>query len=58
MCLALEGKIVELKEKGKKAVVEFSNRQQKEYLNVIKAGKGEKVLVQQGMVVEKMEETE
>ena len=51
MCLALEGKVVELKEQGKKAVVDFG-KQKREYLNVIKAGKGEKVLVQQGMVVE------
>ena len=53
MCLALEGKIVELGKKGK-VVVEFPNRQKKEYLNVISAAKGSKVLVQQGMVVEEL----
>lgn len=54
MCLAAAGKIVELKQQGKIAVVLFG-KEKRELPNVIGAKKGQLVLVQQGMVVEKIE---
>ncbi len=57
MCLAIAAKVVELKENGKKAVVE-QGTVQREVLNMIKAKKGEFVLVQQGFAVEKISEKE
>ena len=57
MCLAITAKVVELKEKGKKAIVE-QGTEQREVLNMIKAKKGEFVLVQQGFAVEKISEKE
>ncbi len=57
MCLAIAAKVVELKENGKKVVVE-QGTVQREVLNMIKAKKGEFVLVQQGFAVEKISEKE
>ena len=57
MCLAIAAKVIELKENGKKAVVEQGSVQ-REVLNMIKAKKGEFVLVQQGFAVEKISEKE
>ena len=57
MCLAIAAKVVELKENGKKVVVE-QGEGQREVLNMIKAKKGEFVLVQQGFAVEKISEKE
>jgi len=52
MCLAAKGKVVELKEQGKLAVVEFDRGEKRELLNAAGAKEGAKVLAQQGMVVE------
>ena len=57
MCLAIAAKVIELKENGKKAIVE-QGEVQREVLNMIKATKGEFVLVQQGFAVEKISEKE
>ena len=57
MCLAIPAKVVELKENGKKAVVE-QGAVQREVLNMAGAKKGEFVLVQQGFAVEKISEKE
>ena len=57
MCLAIVAKVVELKENGKKAVVEQGTIQ-REVLNMIKAKRNEFVLVQQGFAVEKISEKE
>tara|TARA_Y100000310_G_C20635242_1_gene790819 strand:+ start:381 stop:563 length:183 start_codon:yes stop_codon:yes gene_type:complete len=54
MCLALEGKIVELKREGKVAVVKF-NDGKRALPNLAEAKVGEKVLVQQGFVVDVLE---
>ncbi|MFH1664193.1 MAG: HypC/HybG/HupF family hydrogenase formation chaperone [archaeon] len=53
MCLALAGKITELKENGRIAVID-SQGKKIEAINAEKAVKGEYVLVQQGMVIEKI----
>ena len=55
MCLAIAAKVIELKENGKKAVVE-QGAVQREVLNMAGAKKGEFVLVQQGFAVEKISE--
>lgn len=52
MCLAVKGKLVELKEGGKKAVVKFKAGEERELINIISAKEGDTVLVQQGLVVE------
>lgn len=57
MCLAIAAKVIELKENGKKVVVE-QGTVQREVLNMIKAKKNEFVLVQQGFAVEKISEKE
>ena len=54
MCLAIPGKVVELKQKGKIAVVDYGE-EKREAANVIKAKVGEKVLVQHKIVVERAE---
>jgi hydrogenase maturation factor len=51
MCLAIPGKIVELKQKGKIAVVDYSG-EKREAANIIHARIGETVLVQHKAVVE------
>ena len=57
MCLAIAAKVIELKENGKKAIVE-QGTVQREVLNMIKAKRNEFVLVQQGFAVEKISEKE
>ncbi len=57
MCLAIPGKVVELHEKGKKAVVEQPGVK-REVLNAINAKLGDFVLVQQGFIVEKLSQAE
>ena len=57
MCLAIPAKVVELKENGKKAIVE-QGAEQRQVLNLVEAEKGEFVLVQQGFAVEKISEKE
>ena len=54
MCLAIQGKVIELKQRGKVAVVEFTNKETMEMPNMAEAQKGQNVLVQQGFVVEVM----
>lgn len=54
MCLAFPGKIVELKERGKIAVVLAGNKKIEANNIAENAGIGDKVLVQQGFVVEKI----
>ena len=53
MCLAAQGKIVELKKNGKIAVVSFGN-ETREAANIIKARVGDTVLVQHKIVLEKV----
>jgi len=55
LCLAITGKIVELKQKGKIAVVDY-NGERREAANFIKARVGDSVLVQHKAVVEKIKE--
>lgn len=55
MCLAIPGKIVELKQKGKIAVVDYG-KEKREAINIINAKIGEKVIVQHKNVVEIFEE--
>ncbi len=54
MCLAIPGKIIELKKRGKIAVIDYGG-EKREAANVIKARVGDSVLVQHKVVVEKME---
>lgn len=59
MCLACPAKVIELKQNGKIAVCEHEGFfRKKEAMNVEKAELGEWVLVQQGIVVEKLSEEE
>ena len=57
MCLAIPGKVIGLREKGKKILIEQPGVQ-REVLNAINAKKGEFVLVQQGFAVERISEKE
>ncbi len=57
MCLAIAAKVIELRNDGKKAVVE-QGETRREVLNMAKAEKGQYVLVQQGFAVEKISEKE
>ena len=57
MCLAIAAKVIELKENGKKAVVE-QGETRREVINMAKAKKDEFVLVQQGFAVEKISKKE
>jgi len=57
VCLAIPGKIIELKQRGKKAVIEQPGTQ-REVFNAIDAKEGEFVLVQQGFIVERISEKE
>jgi len=56
MCLAVPAKVVE--EREGKAVVEQFGQRRLVFNNVVNARKGEFVLVQQGFVVEVLEEAE
>ena len=58
MCLAVPAKVIELKENGQKAVIEQPGVTREVFNNVIKAKKGEFVLVQQGFIVERVSEKE
>jgi len=58
MCLAIPAKVVELKENGKKALIEQPGVQREVFNNVINARPGEFVLVQQGFIVERIDERE
>jgi hydrogenase expression/formation protein HypC len=57
MCLAIPARVVELKEGGKKVVVEQQGVQ-REAINMAKAKKGDFVLLQQGLAIEKISEKE
>jgi len=57
MCLAIPGKVIEAKKEGK-AVIEQPGIRREVFNNVINAGIGEFVLVQQGFIVERIKETE
>ena len=58
MCLAIPAKVVGLLEKGQKAIIEQPGTRREVFNNLINAGKGEFVLVQQGFIVERIEEDE
>lgn len=55
MCLAVPGKVISLKENGKIALIGYGKKRVSAY-NLIKAKKGEWVLVQQKTIVEKIDE--
>jgi len=57
MCLAIPGKVIELRAGGKKVLIEQPGVQ-REVFNAINAKKGEFVLVQQGFAVERISEKE
>ncbi len=54
MCLAVPGKIIELKQKGKIAIIDYGT-EKREAANLIGAKKGDKVIVQHKNVVEKID---
>ncbi|MDD5163737.1 MAG: HypC/HybG/HupF family hydrogenase formation chaperone [Candidatus ainarchaeum sp.] len=54
MCLAVPGKIVELKKKGKIAVIDYG-KEKREAANLINAKIGDKVIVQHKNVIEKID---
>jgi hydrogenase expression/formation protein HypC len=56
--LAIPAKVVELREKGQKAIIEQPGVKREVFNNIINASKGEFVLVQQGFIVERIEEEE
>ena len=56
MCLAIPAKVIEVKKDGK-AVVEQPGVK-REVLNIINAAPGEFVVLQQGMIVERISEEE
>ena len=58
MCLAIPAKVVELRQGGRKALIEQFGVQREVFNNVINAKKGEFVLVQQGFIVERLSEKE
>lgn len=58
MCLAIPAKVVELRENGQKAIIEQPGVKREVFNNLINAKKGEFVLVQQGFIVERIEEEE
>ena len=58
MCLAIPGKVVELKDNGKIAVVDYGSERREADNSLVKAKPGDWVLVQFKMVVEKLSETE
>lgn len=57
MCLAIPGKVVEVKSNGK-AVVEQGSLRREAFNSVIDAKQGEYVLLQQGFIVERLTEKE
>jgi len=58
MCLAIPGRVLELRENGKKAIIEQPGVKREVFNNVINARKGDYVLVQQGFIVERIDEKE
>ena len=58
MCLAIPARVVELRQGGKKALIEQPGVQREVFNNVINVKKGEFVLVQQGFIVERLGEKE
>lgn len=56
MCLAFPALVIELK--GKKAIVSSGKEKRDVINNIINAGLGQWVLVQQGMIVERLSEEE
>ncbi|HLD58355.1 MAG TPA: HypC/HybG/HupF family hydrogenase formation chaperone [archaeon] len=54
MCLAIPGKIVKLKQKGKIAVIDYG-KEKREAVNLINAEIGSLVIVQHKNIVEKIE---
>ncbi len=58
MCLAIPAKVIELRDKGKKALIEQPGVK-RQVLNALGSlRKGEFVLVQQGFIVERVSEKE
>ena len=51
MCLAAAGNVIELKQQGKLAVVEFAKGEKREMQNIVNAEKGQRVLVQQAWLL-------
>lgn len=58
MCLALPGKIVELKENGKIAVLDYGGEKREANNEFLKANVGEWVIVQFKIAVQKINEKE
>ena len=58
MCLAIPAKVVELKDSGKKAVIEQPGVKREVFNNLVNAKVGDFVLVQQGFIVERIGEKE
>jgi hydrogenase assembly chaperone HypC/HupF len=58
MCLAIPGKVAELKDGGKTAVIDYGFDQREANNEFLKAKKGEWVLVQFRMAVQKVSEQE
>jgi len=55
MCLAIPGKIIELKQEGKIAVIDYG-KEKREAANLINAKLGDKVIVQHKNIVERLNE--
>jgi hydrogenase maturation factor len=53
MCLAIPGKIIGLKQRGKIAIIDYG-KEKREAANLIRAKIGDKVIVQHKNVVEKI----
>jgi len=58
MCLAIPGKVVELKENGKIAVIDYGFERRDVDNSFAKANAGDWVLVQFRMVIKKLDEKE
>jgi len=58
MCLAIPGKVLELRESGKRAVIEQPGVKREVFNALGDLREGEFVLVQQGFIVERLSEKE
>jgi len=58
MCLAIPGKVVELKDEGKTAIVDYGEEKREANNVLMRAKEGEWVLVQQKVVVDLLSEEE
>ena len=58
MCLAIPAKVLEVREEGKKALVEQPNVRREVFVALEDLKEGEFVLLQQGFVVERISEKE